>query len=126
MSKTNWKPLRILFIGEEPSSKNKSPDVPFVGTPSYKRLLRWIGELDLDINSINTENSGNIEYESFQHCHVVIFLGKSAEKKSKLATRENMQTKIITIDHPSPRNRNFNKPGYEAKMLKDLKRWLYE
>lgn len=142
--KANWKPLKVLFVGDEPSSKNKSPDVPFVGTPSYKRLLRWIGELDLDIHRVDIINSDKSEVRTDWVPAKIIFLGKKAQIKfesvpPKFLVYSDMgymslgkhqfnydTVPKIVIDHPSPRNRKFNKPGYESKMLKDLKRWLYE
>lgn len=121
----NWRPLKVLFIGDEPSSKNKCPNTPFAGTPSYKRLLRWIGELDLDISKVQIINCKQTP-ASYNYDKVIV-LGKTALNKL-LQSRPFMELhfSLKTIDHPSPRNRKFNKPGYEAKMLKDLKKWLYE
>lgn len=65
----------------------------------------------------------------------IIYLGQNSYKKDiRIGVKhiENYNPVVNNadtcriIDHPSPRNRNFNKPGYEAKMLVDLKRWLYE
>lgn len=127
MKNKNWKPLRILFIGDEPSSRNVSPDVPFVGTASYKRLLRWIGELDLDISKITLKNSGYITL--YNNPDKIVFLGNKAAQNTKIFRPGVFDTPIPNfkiIDHPSPRNRKFNDPKYEAKMLKELKKWLYE
>ncbi len=125
MSKKSWKPLRVLFIGDEVSSRNVSPDVPFVGTPSYKRLLRWIGELDLDISKVRIENAGFITYNGEDK---IVFLGKKASLNTRILIQqlEIVDVDCKIIDHPSPRNRKFNDKSYEAKMLKELRKWLYE
>lgn len=157
----SWKPVRVLFIGDEPSSRNVDENIPFVGTPSYKRLLRWIGELDLDIRNVGLINAKNVNFINIRNYDRVVVLGKKTEKNVNVKTHlgpviltektkdidlvslqmmgileftlyngkkpEILQTVISkTIDHPSPRNRNFNDPVYEKKMLKELKRWLYE
>jgi len=51
------------MVGDSPSASNLNPDVAFVGTASYKRLLGWIAELDIDINDVllcNTEHVKDI------------------------------------------------------------------
>lgn len=113
----DWKPLNVLIVGDKPSTYNKSPEVPFVGTPSYKRLCSWIAVLDLDINKVRLVNSDSSAY--IYAYDKVIFLGKDAARQFKHFDFVTGRTKII--DHPSPRNRNFNNPRYERKMLKELK-----
>lgn len=117
-----WKPLTVLIVGDKPSTKNKSHDIPFVGTASYKRLCNWIAELDLDINRVRLVNSN---YNAYIYSYdKVIFLGRDAARQFPLYDYVEGRTKVI--DHPSPRNRKFNDPKYEPKMLKELKEWLYE
>lgn len=137
-----WKSMRILFIGDEPSAKNVDPRIPFVGTASYKRLLRWIGELDLDIRRVDIINSKD-DMRSDWVPDKIIFLGKGTEEKFKAETKEFLvysdygyfrlpthqwsydTTPRITIDHPSPRNRKLNSRKYEKEMLQNLKNWIY-
>lgn len=122
-----WKPLKVLFIGDKPSSKNVDEDIPFVGTPSYKRLLKWIGELDLDIHHVRLENKvGDILILEKEHFDAIVFLGKASELLVQTGKPEIELPRLFTVDHPSPRNRNLNDPMYEKKMLKQLKEWLYE
>lgn len=127
----SWKPLNVLFIGEEPSSRNVNKNVPFVGTSSYKRLLNWIGELDLNIANVSLHNVDDVETIYTGNFDVIIFLGKKASKSLKKIIEEDewydlsRSPSVKIIDHPSPRNRKFNDPNYERKMLKELKEWLY-
>jgi hypothetical protein len=127
-----WRPLAVLFIADEPSSKNVDLRIPLVGTQSYKRLLKWIGILDLDIRSIGFENrtNGAIMISETEY-DVVIFLGKKAEIRVSVMNfgeshGHTIMPRFKTIDHPSSRNRKFNDPKYETKMLAELRRWLYE
>lgn len=123
----SWKPLKVLFIGDKPSSKNVNQDVPFVGTSSYKRLLKWIGELDLDIQNVRLENKqGDYLIIQKNMFDAIVFLGKASEMPVHRGNPEVNIPKLFTVDHPSPRNRNFNNPTYEKRMLKKLKEWLYE
>jgi uracil-DNA glycosylase len=139
----SWKSYRVLFVGDQPSSKNVHPKVPFVGTSSYKRLLRWIGELDLDIHRVSIVNSRDDVYGDWVP-DLIIFLGKEAEKKFKGETKRFLvasdggyfelgkhqwsydKVRKTTIDHPSPRNRKLNSRYYETVMLENLKKWIYE
>ena len=123
MSKLKWRPLRVLFVGDEPSSRNVCPNTPFVGTPSYKRLLRWIGELDLCLDKVILHNGNGY---TFKEMDKIVYLGqKAASRELDFINLPGNESYIKIIDHPSPRNRNFNEPGYEAKMLRELKNWLY-
>lgn len=121
-----WKNVNVLFIGDEPSSMNVSINVAFVGTYSYKRLMSWIAYLDLDIESVRIINWDCIKFENGRYDKYVI-LGKSAEKKlaKKYGINFEDEQYATVVDHPSPRNRNFNDPEYEKTMLKNLKGWIY-
>lgn len=126
MKNKNWRPLRVLFVGDEPSSRNVCPNTPFVGTPSYKRLLRWIGELDLELGCIKITNKNYIETAIYAP-DVIICLGDKAFEHLKIYHNSIIPEtiKVFKAPHPSPRNRKFNDPSYEAKMLRELKNWLY-
>lgn len=133
MAKSKWKPLKVLFVGDQPSSKNVDSDLPFVGTPSYKRLLQWVAELDLDIRRIQFRNAypaGCVTIKELEF-DAIVFLGKKSEcpisviKYGYPSWQPATFPKRIVTDHPSPRNRKFNDPAYEKKMLKKLKGELY-
>lgn len=122
----------IYIVGDEPSKSNKSIDVPFVGTKSYKRLLDWIYKADLDINQIVLCNrdqiymyggrfhavdvsEGTYEIES---CDVFVALGVKAE--SHLTS---FGLKCLRMPHPSGRNRQLNDEAFEALKIKELKEY---
>lgn len=105
----------IIFIGDSPSSKNLDPEVPFVGTPSYKRLLEWIYRMDVDVNFVKTRNKDWVPQLAmlltwYPHPIKVIGLGTEAQKEL-----DKYKVTYFGLPHPSPRNRIFN--GSKGKSL---------
>lgn len=127
--KQSWQHLSVMFVGDEPSSKNVDNNVAFVGTASYKRLLKWIGELDLDINKVELINLKDFEATRQRKTYPdkVIILGFKTNSKlwSEYGIATEYDDSIRVIDHPSYSNRNLNNPKYEKNMLTNLKHWLY-
>ena len=80
----------IIFVGDKPSSKNLHPDIPFVGTASYDKLLTWVGKLDIHVEDIKLTNKPktidekqsifNLQFSLHNH---FIALGREAEKTLK-------------------------------------------
>lgn len=128
----------IIFVGDKPSSKNKDPNVAFVGTPSYKRLLGWLYELDLSVNDVLLCNSDEVKiygqrflsvqtkthFIDVENEDIFIFLGENAGKTAKKLKFEEKGIKHTTVPHPSPRNRIWNDPNVETKLLWEIKQWL--
>lgn len=119
----------ILFVGDKPSAKNKSQDIPFVGTKSYKRLLEWIFEMDLDITDLAITNISQAEFndhgpEVDTHWGMirytaVVALGKKASKGlTKLGIPH------FELPHPSGLNRQCNNKIFISKKLKECKTYL--
>lgn len=121
----------IIFVGDKPSAKNKDPNVPFVGTKSYKKLLEWIWEMDIDISKVHMMNAENW-WKYTPKCglrpeHKYIVLGKNAETKFKqIKTIHGDNHCYFKIDHPSGLNRKLNDKKYVKKMLKECREWLNE
>jgi uracil-DNA glycosylase len=124
----------IVFLGDKPSSKNKNANVPFVGTKSYKTLLSWFYELDVDVNEtvlcnvehLITYSAGfkaiqlpNYFLDLKKDHDVIIALGNEAEKKSK-----EMGYKYFKLPHPSPKNRKLNDKKSLQNVLLECKLWL--
>lgn len=126
----------IVFVGDKPAKANLNPDIPFVGTKSYKRLLEWIYKLDLDLTDLTVCNSADFkEYhwggqyfienrKSFYldldpTLDLIIPLGDNAEKIIKKTSLP-----YFKLPHPSFRNRLFNKSNYEQEVLNDCREWL--
>lgn len=123
----------IIFVGDKPSSKNKSKDIPFVGTKSYKNLLEWIYRMDLDISNVVLTNQ-----DKFEHCYVsgwiyyngkqigrsntakIVVLGNKAEDK----VQETSILDYFKLPHPSPKNRKLNNKDYIKRELNKCKEFL--
>lgn len=116
----------ILILGMSPSTKTK----PFKGG-TFERLKSWMDRVGVphwDFHNVihDTPNSSNIKdvdwellRERVRGRKVIIALGTFV---SRVCKQEGFR--FIAIDHPSPRNRNFNDPAYEPEMLKRLKKEL--
>jgi len=121
----------IVFVGDKPSSKNISPYIPFVGTQSYKRLLEWIWEMDIDISRVKLCNKDFIDgtYEDFY-----IALGNEAEKAIKDTVfcvwnwKKGVEMEIkpyyFKLPHPSGLNRKINDKKFIKQELTKCKEWL--
>lgn len=112
--------MKILFVGDKPSSKNTSPEIPFVGTPSYKRLLNWIYELNLDLNRVSIKNREQVVPEFVPlNEYVIVCLGNEAEKH--LAA---LGCDYYKLPHPSPRNFKLNNKRFEMAALRSCREYL--
>lgn len=126
----------IIFVGDEPSTKNVDPNIPFVGTQSYKKLLEWIWEMDLDINNILVCNRKDLDYDyvsgrvyinftyithklNQEDCKIIALGNKVDEQLDEYSS-----LKYLKIPHPSPRNRKLNDKKYIKKVLKECKEWI--
>jgi len=124
----------IFFVGDKPSKKNVDPAVPFVGTVSYKRLLEWIYQMDIDISEVYMCNISQIEpYGYIPMCKVntpnygsdvleddkVIALGNNAEEHLK-----KLNQKYFKLPHPSGRNHKLNDKKFLKKILTECKEYI--
>jgi uracil-DNA glycosylase len=119
----------IFFIGDEPSKDNVDPEVAFVGTKSYKRLLGWIADMNLSTNDIFIANKKDIYkypnnkfYVETKSLHSnaymadivegdkIVALGQKARKYI-----EDLGLECFYLPHPSGNNRMAN----PSKSLKD-------
>lgn len=53
----------VYIVADTPLKGNISQKVPLVGTSSYKRLLMWIGEMDIDITRVRLYNQGDAPFD---------------------------------------------------------------
>lgn len=125
----------IVFVGKEPSKKNKDPRIPFVGTKSYKRLLEWIYRLDIDLNEVHVCNLEHLKNCSNSKSFYIdlpnIFVDLEFDKDKIIALGKDVSNRLnklnlnhYSIDHPSGLNRKLNDKKYVEKMLKSCKIWL--
>ncbi len=112
----------IVFVGDQPSKKNIDPNIPFVGTQSYKRLLEWIWEMNIDISEVKLLNKDSLYRFMHNDFHVrprIISLGKNAEKVAKVYGGLH-----FNLPHPSGLNRQNNDKEFIKQKLKECKEWL--
>lgn len=124
----------IFFVGDQPSAKNIDPEIPFVGTQSYKRLLDWIWQLNLSTVDVVICNKHQIhQYSYIDQFYVqlpnfqsdimcgdaVVALGNQASKKLT-----KMGVEHFLLPHPSGLNRKLNNKKYVKKILGDCKKWI--
>jgi hypothetical protein len=111
----------ILFVGDKPSARNLDVSIPFVGTKSYKTLLDWIWQMNInitDVKLINKDDKASIATADRFNWKIVV-LGNEAEKIVKKFTK-----KYFKLDHPSGLNRKLNDKNYVAARLKECENWL--
>lgn len=126
--------MRIAIVGSNPSKFNTDPNIPFVGTRSHSRLVRWINYIasETELSSSNffllnisnrvsekdvkytNEEMKNIIYDLYDY-DMVITLGNSTKKA--LIKGGVFQ---FNIPHPSFKNRKLNNPLVEKELLDEL------
>lgn len=118
----------VIFVGDGPSTSNVDPKVPFVGTKSYKTLLDWIYQMDIDVTGVFLCNrtdlyscdekyffwDGRIE---FSKRYPIVTLGNEADKFFE-------GTPHFKLPHPSGLNRKLNDKKWLDTQLKACKDWL--
>jgi len=121
----------ILFVGDKPSNSNLNLKVPFVGTRSYKTLLSWIADMELDITHIALANQdylvvnelGCILYHNStvgkKRRTKVVTLGSAAAKKA-----QDLGLQSFALPHPSGLNRKLNDKQRLSEELERCKTWL--
>lgn len=122
----------IIFVGDKPSTKNIDPNIPFVGTKSYKTLLGWVADMDIFINDIKLINADKFRY--YPSSEVIYFnfspicykseatlvaLGNNASNKL-----ENLGLNHFKLPHPSGLNRKLNDKKQLKKTLQSCKHWV--
>lgn len=121
----------IIFVGDKPSKSNLDPNIAFVGTKSYKTLLGWIADMDINIadvlltNNITTQNNtwfsldNHVSYRLTPNLTKFVALGKAAEEKL-----EKLKLHYFSLPHPSGLNRKINDKQWLDIQLKACKQWL--
>lgn len=132
MNKPYLHPL-VYFIADKPAKDNVSPEVPLVGTQSYKTLLEWIGEMDVDITRVRMYNQtdnpfGNIMSKVSLNKAItmkqicVVALGQ----KSATYLKKSGINQFFILPHPSGRNRLLNDKAFVRMKLGTCRRYIYE
>jgi hypothetical protein len=123
----------VYIVADKPAKENVSPRVPLVGTQSYRMLLRWVGEMDLDITRIRMYNQSDKPFDAFMsklslnravelNQIKVIALGNAAAEYLNTAGI----TSFYQLPHPSGLNRQLNDLRQLKKTLKECKEYVYQ
>lgn len=117
----------IIFVGDKPSKKNIDPDVAFVGTVSYRRLLEWIYLMNLSINDVNICNKDDSTWEFWERisatCTNINFVALGRNAANFLHKKG---VEHFTLPHPSGLNRSINDKSHLNRQLELCKQWIRE
>lgn len=111
---------KVVFCGDEPSSKNISTDIAFVGANCFERLISWIEYIKPNYYiCLNTDTVGQLsDIRKLQkNGFKVIALGKKASDRIKDIPHKK-------INHPSGLNRSNNDLIKIENMLEDVKAYI--
>lgn len=123
----------VYVVADRPTKDNISTQVPLVGTGSYRRLLEWLGMMDIDITRVRMFNQvddpfGNVMSKAslkqaiqLNHIRVVALGQKAATYLTKVGV-----TDYFLLPHPSARNRLLNDPDFVKMKLDNCKRYIYQ
>lgn len=120
--------MHVCFVGLSPSSMYGMRVKAGKMSPSLKRLLGWCDKVGLQhwgfINVLEKPGSTDIwessgEFAKYLGGMRVVALGGLA---SRACTKYGVPH--LALDHPSPRNRNFNDSGYEIRVIRKLKSYI--
>lgn len=102
----------VLFVGDEPSSKNEYANIPFLSTKSHKTLILWwaqLGNINIIIENSHTPQCLELIQIRNKLGYKIITLGnKASNRLSKLGIDH------FKLPHPSGRNRKLNNKEFLA------------
>lgn len=110
----------VLFVGDKPCKDNISIYVPFVGARSYKRLLEWMYEMDVDVTRIGFVNAVHVKAADLKQADRVVALGTVAAKAVREYRRD-----LFELPHPSGKNRVINNKKLMKEALEQCKKYIY-
>lgn len=113
--------VKVIFVGDKPSTKNVSEDIPFVGASCFNRLVSWIKRINPDyyvcLNSETNRELSDIEVLSQEGFRVIAF-GTQACVRLRDRGISHMY-----MPHPSGRNLMTNDEELISKALEEA--WIY-
>jgi hypothetical protein len=123
----------IYFIADKPAKDNIAAHVPLVGTQSYKTLLEWIGEMNVDITRVRMYNQTDAPFDNVlsqislnraitlkQIC--VVALGQKASTYLKKVGIND----YFILPHPSGKNFQLNDHAFVKDRLEQCKEFIYD
>ncbi len=112
---------KAIFVGDKPSKLNSDPNIPFIGSRCYPRLLSWIHFLLQPGDEYMLLNRTDIDFQLWTYLASrtgtpIIALGQVASKAIRYPH--------LTLPHPSGLNRQNNDYSYIKSQLEAVKRHL--
>jgi hypothetical protein len=121
----------IYFVANEPTEENLP--TPVVGTYDYKTLLKWCGEIDIDITRVRMYNEIDRPFSTpfgraslnkaveLQQIKVIALGQKAAAYLAKAGIDE-----FFVLPHPSPKNQDLKDKEYVDNKLGACRTYIYE
>lgn len=115
----------ILLVGDESSSDQETPKVPFVGTPTYKTVLDWIYRMNVNVSDVilwNQSYGDHIVYRvRRQHggSIKIVALGKKVHEHL-----DSIGVQHFHLPHPSGVNRVLNDKEFVKEQLAQCGEYL--
>jgi hypothetical protein len=92
--------IKVVFVGDKPSSKNFDPNVAFIGTQSYVNLCKWIAKLDINEFMLTNSYTNDDQIEICRYYNVgfrnFIALGNIASRRL-----DDLGIEHFRLPHPS-------------------------
>lgn len=121
----------VYVIADKPGKKNLHPAIPLVGTSSYKTLLNWLGQMNIDISRVRLFNQSSNPFGplavnslnvAVKNKHIkILALGKVATKYlADIGIAE-----FFSLPHPSGLNRVLNSKKQLKKILDQCETYVY-
>lgn len=106
----------VVIVGDRPSDKNTDPNIAFVGTQSYERLMRILQSAEIVgftlINAFDVDGNPLPIPDALKY----VALGNNASDRLTELGRYHLK-----LPHPSGRNRYWNTEGAEEECARKLK-----
>ena len=123
----------VYIVADQPTAANISLTVPLVGTDSYRTLLSWIAEMDVDITRVRMYNQCDGPFDNplsrttlnaaigLQQIKVIALGQKAATYLGNVGVEE-----YYILPHPSGLNRLLNDKEYVKNKLESCKVYIYQ
>lgn len=122
----------VYIVADKPTKDNISPKTPLVGTQSYKTLLCWLADMDIDITRVRLYNQID---DPFGNIMSKVTLNKAIEldqiKVLALGQKAGTYLNKVGIDeyfllpHPSPANRRYHQSVFLNEKLASCRKYIY-
>lgn len=122
----------VYIVADKPTKDNVSAKVPLVGTKSYKTLLGWLADMNVDISRVRMYNQVDKPFDGFMNqmsinravelnqIKVLALGNKAADYLASAGIKE-----FFVLQHPSGLNRKLNDRKRVKLMLKECQEYVY-